>query len=266
MMHETVAVIDSGVKPISDRILPGLDFSGSGDPRGWRDDCGHGTAVARDILAIAPLAWIVPVRIMDRYGALEKPEYLENAFEWISGHFSELRIRTVCAAFGDSSYSQRDEQWRGSALQRILVRLRAAGVGVISAAGNWYAEHRRRNPQGMAWPAILREIVSAGELERSQDGLRLTPTTLRLHVSCGTGCATTIFAESGMLGETSGSAAVVAGHMAILRMADPEASVDTLVARLVAPEPIIDHRLSWPTLNRAAAAKLPVRSCPQDSM
>jgi hypothetical protein len=84
----------------------------------------------------------------------------------------------------------------------------------------------------MAWPAILREVVSVGAVERRAGLLWLTPTTQRLHSVVGTGCRTTVFTEPGEPGETSGAAAVVAGCLAALVMRDPGLPAEELV-RLV---------------------------------
>lgn len=74
----TVAVVDSGVDPgnahLTPVLLPGTDVVGlEGDPRGWTDPAGHGTAVAGIIAAqpvatsglvgLAPGATILPVRV-----------------------------------------------------------------------------------------------------------------------------------------------------------------------------------------------------------
>ncbi|WP_199422639.1 S8 family serine peptidase [Actinotalea solisilvae] len=73
-----VAVVDSGVDPanthLTPAVLPGVDVVGlEGDPRGWTDTAGHGTAVAGIIAArpwegsglvgLAPDATILPVRV-----------------------------------------------------------------------------------------------------------------------------------------------------------------------------------------------------------
>ncbi len=73
----TVAVVDSGVdvrnQHLGSAVLPGTSFVG-GDPRGWSDDLGHGTAVAgivgarylgrkSSLLGVAPDARILPVRV-----------------------------------------------------------------------------------------------------------------------------------------------------------------------------------------------------------
>jgi hypothetical protein len=237
-------VIDSGVNPIEGaRMAEGINVASDGLPHETGDERGHGTAVAQTILSVAPYVEIVPIRVTDARGILESPEVLDAAFEWVSQNAERLHIGIVCAAVSDMSHSQSDQPWRGSPLQRILTQLRAKGIAVVAPAGNWYPFHRAHAPQGMAWPAILRETVSVGELSRTQDGLKLSRLTQRLHG------ATTVFAEAGPPGETSGAAARVAGLLAALKTAEPTASVDDLIAELLAGASIVeDQGLNWPAL------------------
>jgi hypothetical protein len=85
----------------------------------------------------------------------------------------------------------------------------------------------------MAWPAILRETVSVGAMKRGPDGWVLSNHTQPLHVSLGTGCHTTVFAEPGPPGGTSGAAAIVAGRLADLRATYSSAGVQELLARML---------------------------------
>jgi subtilisin family serine protease len=245
-----VAVIDSGVDPCaigSGRLLAGVNLSGEGEPHETRDESGHGTAVAATILEVATAARIVPVRLMDDRGGLGDREHVTRAFEWVEQWREALGIAIVCAAFADRGQYENDERFRETALARIIAGLRRAGVPTVAPSGNWKPEHPGH---GMAWPAILREVVSAGALERGPDGLRLTRTTQRLHLRDDTGCRTTVFAEPGPPGETSGAAAVVAGRLAVLRARSPAAPVDELVQAMLAEIAVASEHgsLLWPTL------------------
>ncbi|MFC0334686.1 S8 family serine peptidase [Paenibacillus sepulcri] len=250
-----VAVIDSGIDP--DRLqhgtamLPGVNLSGDGDGGDTRDYAGHGTAVAATIARIAPGSRLLPVKLMNRRGVLRDTAMIESALAWIIEHREELGIGVVCAAFADSSHRTSDEPLRGSTLQRQVAALREAGIPTVTAAGNWYPEHRGRSLHGMAWPAILRETVSAGALDNGEEGVRLANTSQRLHQSLHTGCSTTLFTWPGDPGETSGAAAVVSGCFAALRQADPDASVDALVGRLLrfGREAADENGLLWPVID-----------------
>jgi subtilisin family serine protease len=240
----TIAVIDSGVHS-STPTAGGVNLTGAGARGDAADEHGHGTAVASTILRHAPGARIIPIRVTDGDGVLVSPELLDEAFDWVLDRWDGLGIGVISAAFGDMSHCRSDQEWRGSRLQVAIATLRTLGVATVASAGNWHKLYRSSQPQGMAWPAILRETVSVGELA----GGRLSSNTQRLHRSWGTGCATTVFAEAEPPGNTSGAAAVVTGQLAELRRATPSASVDELVGRLLAAGRTVEEDgLEWPAL------------------
>lgn len=250
----SIAVIDTGIYAAQlsyASVLPGVNFSGEGATDDAADPHGHGTAVAATIVQIATQARLVPIRIMDRRGVLRNAAALEAAFDWILEHHGALGIRIVCAAFSDASHATSDSAYHGSRLQQHIAALREAGVATVAAAGGWYPEHRASAPQGMAWPAILREAVSVGAVERRGDGFWLTHTTQRLHAGLGTGCHTTVFTEPGAPGDTSGAAAVVVGCLAALRSRYPHAPVDALLQMLLRHQQLgqDEHGLAWPAVD-----------------
>jgi len=249
-----VAIVDTGLAPerFDARLLvPGVNLSLDGPEHDTLDRHGHGTLVASTVVAAAPGARVMPVKLMGDRGYLRSGEQLEASFEWILEHRAARHIGVVCASFADASHLTTDESFRGTRLQQLIAALREAGVPTVAPAGNGYPLRRRESLQGMAWPAILREVVSAGALESGAEGMRLSRASQRLHADLGTGCSTTVFAEPGPPGGTSGAAAVVAGRLAVLRAANPVATVDELVARLLnagfrAPD---EDSLAWPALS-----------------
>lgn len=248
-----VAVVDTGITPelfANARLLPGINLSREGNAHDTSDRADHGTAVAATVLRFAPQAWLVPVKLVGRRGALRDPQALEAAFDWLLDRQRSLGIDIVCATFADSSHSVSDESYRGSRLQRQIAALREVGVATVAPAGNWYPARRRGNPQGMAWPAIIREVVSVGAAARRPDGLWLTQNTQRLHIGLGTGCSTTIFVEPGEPGETSGAAAVIAGCLAALRQSCTGSTVSALVQELLrfVQEARDENGLAWPAV------------------
>lgn len=251
-----VAIIDTGISPErvpNAVVLPGVNVSGEGDSTETTDPFGHGTAVAATIARLAPGVHLLPVRLLNRCGILEDRERVTTAFGWILEHFRSLGVGLVCATFADSSHELSDADHRDSELQRLIAALRAAGVLTVAPAGNWYPEHRAWRKQGMAWPAILREVVSVGALERGPDGLGLTRNTQRLHAETQTGCSTTVFVEPGEPGETSGAAAIMTGALARLRQQLPDASAEVLVQRLLDQSFTLRDRdgLDWPAIEFA---------------
>jgi hypothetical protein len=232
----TVTIIDTGISPErleNPVMLPGINLSGEGMADDTTDSGNHGTAIAKTILSIAPDTRLVPIRLMNRRGSLRKREKVEEAFDWILEHRESLGIQIVCAAFADFSHSTSDVEYRGSRLQKQIATLREINVVTVAPAGNWYQQFRKKSAQGMAWPAIIREMISVGEVEQREDGLHLTKRTQRLHKTLGTGCQTTIFTTSGELGNTSGSAAVVVGKIAALIQTSSLTSQEKIISKLL---------------------------------
>jgi subtilisin family serine protease len=252
-MTITIAVIDTGISAQHLPhmvVLPGINLSGCGNLEDTSDYHGHGTKLAETISQIAPHIPLIPIRIMDNQGSLCDPENLTLAFEWIIQHQRTYEIGVICAAVADFTHRTSDHIYRGSALQKAIATLRDLGVPTVAPAGNWYPLFRAHAPQGMAWPAILRETISVGAVKRCNDGYWVHPLSQRLHLGLGTGCSTTIFAESGKLGNTSGACAVITGYVAEIRSTCVDATVDELIDILLTRQQSgrDESELIWPTI------------------
>lgn len=248
-----VAVIDTGISPEkldNALVLKGINLSDEGDIEDTNDYGNHGTAIATTILHIAPQCQLIPIKLMNRRGVLRDPNKLEMALDWILEHQLDLNIKIICAAFADFSHATSDVTHRGTRIQQHIATLREMNVATVAPAGNWYPEHCRQNPQGMAWPAILREVLSVGAAQQKNNDLWLTKGSQRLHTSLNTGCQTTVFTEPGEPGETSGAAAVIAGCLAALQQACPVSTVDDLVQMLLPFQQVAYDAsgLLWPTV------------------
>ena len=157
----------------------------------------------------------------------------------------------MCAAFADHTHRRDDLEHRGSPLQQAISKLRGAGVLTVAPAGNAYEVNSGRNPQGMAWPAILREVVSVGALERREDAFALTSRTQRLQHQPETGCGTTVFVEPGPPGDTSGAAGTLAGWLAREKRRLPRPTMENVLVNLCqAQRGVADPGtgLVWPAL------------------
>jgi hypothetical protein len=247
-----VAVIDSGVdgaRVAAPRVVPGINLSGDGAADDTLDRFGHGSQVALTIAAHAPMATILPVKLLGDRGCLRQHAQLEAAFEWILAQRVPRRIGVVCAAFADASCLQSDLDFRGTPMQVLIARLRDCGVPTVAPAGNGFRSGPDHGSPGMAWPAILREVVSVGALDRKPDRARvLTASTQRLRAQPGQACQTTVFSVAGPPYGASGAAAAVAGLLALLRHRHPRVSVERLVAQLVAQHgsDCISGAAPWP--------------------
>jgi subtilisin family serine protease len=243
-----VAIVDTGIDPARSsprRVVPGVNLSLDGARDDTGDPHGHGTAIATTVLANSS-ALVMPVKVIGNRGYLRGDVSLEDAFAWMVERRADIAV--VCASFADASHAATDEPHRASEMRRHILTLREAGIPVVAPAGNGYALNRHRDPQGMAWPAILREVVSVGAL--GLGGETLSHHTQRVHRSLGTGCHTTVFASPGAPGGTSGAAAVVAGRLADLREARLSDDVAQLVERLLEGCALVrdDNDLLWPAL------------------
>jgi hypothetical protein len=246
----TVAIIDTGILPEhlgTSVILPGVNLSGEGDVDDTTDSGMHGTAVAKTILSIAPQTQLLPIKLMNRRGSLRNRAKVEEAFDWVLEHHESLGIKIVCAAFADFSNATSDSEHRGSRFQQQIAALREINVATVAPAGNWHQEFCRKSQQGMAWPAIIREVISVGEVERREDSLCLSHRTQRLHMRLGTGCQTTVFTTSGQLGNTSGAAASIVGKMANSIQTSCWTSQEKIISDLLENQQMISDRngFSW---------------------
>ena len=260
-VYPTIAVIDTGISADlleNASVIPGINLSGEGLENDTNDRNGHGTLVASTILRFAPRAPILPIKLIVDCGYLRLPDRLETSFEWVLEHHISLNIGVICAAFSDSSHSTDDQLHRGTRLQETIAALRKAGVATVAPAGNRYQRNRIWDEQGMAWPAILREVISVGAITHGNELPRLSSRTQRLHSRIGTGCCTTTFALPGEPGGTSGAAAVVAGCLAALKGTYPEKTVDELIKQLMLFHYYVtdDNNLTWPVLDIGANGEL----------
>lgn len=216
-----VAVVDTGLNPklvSANRCLPGINLSGYGPTEDTADQMGHGTKMATTVWSCCPEARILPIRVTDASGVLRAHRILVDALDWLCGQRQRLGPFLVCLGLADSSHQSSDEAFRDDPIKHCLATLRGADCMVVAAAGNWYPEsRRRRGGDGMAWPAILREAVSVGDLDPDPGVWRLGATTQRLHSDQGTGCATTFFVRPGSPGASSGATAVLSGCLAAWR-------------------------------------------------
>lgn len=230
-----ICVVDTAIEAAAfspGTIIESVDFGGDCPPAGPPQAAMHGNLVAATALAECPGARLVAVRLMDGAGWLQQEERLEAAFEWIARRADDLGITVICAALADMSHLRTDGPFRDSGLCQVIAELRLHGIATVMPAGNWQARFRAANPEGMAWPAILREVVSVGALDPEAESPAPHRYSQRLRRRSDTGCGTTLFARPGLPGDTSGASAVVAGRIAAIRHIMPTATVAQMLFRL----------------------------------
>jgi subtilase family protein len=178
-----VAVLDTGIDPVhpvfADRLVPGFDLVDLVDQDGgpWErrdglnqdgqgapdDGFGHGTAVAGLVLAAAPEALIMPVRVLDTEGrgtAAEVAIEIRRAVD-AGAHVINLSL-------GTDTFSV--------VLSDAVAYAHDHGVVVVAAAGN------DGDKNGVEYPASERGVVAvtalgaAGRRTRFANGNRRTTT------------------------------------------------------------------------------------------
>lgn len=230
-----ICVVDTAIEAAAfapGTIIESMDFGCDRPPAGQPRAAMHGNLVAATALSECPGARLVAVRLMDAAGWVQQEERLEAAFEWIARHADDLGITVICAALADMSHLRSDAPFRDSGLCRVIAELRLRGIATVMPAGNWQARFHAANPEGMAWPAILREVVSVGALDPDAESPEPHRYSQRLRRRPDTGCGTTVFARPGLPGDTSGASAVVAGRIAAIRHSAPSATVAEMLSRL----------------------------------
>ncbi|WP_326686814.1 S8 family serine peptidase [Streptomyces sp. NBC_01795] len=131
-----VAVLDSGVEKdhpaLAGKVTTGPDFLKDGlqpgDPR-WG---GHGTAMASDVLKVAPKASILSVRVIDdkkeHEGLQSGPSPVAKGINYAVDHDADVISMSLGGDSFGSSFNDEDTA--------ALARAAHAGVTVIASAGN----------------------------------------------------------------------------------------------------------------------------------
>lgn len=127
----TIAIVDSGVDldhpELAARIVVGIDLVDNDDHPD--DENGHGTHVAGIAHAAAPEASLLPVRVFDAEGAASNDRIAAGISAAVDRGADVINL-----SLGDAGVAER--LLRGGPINRAIRRADAAGVVVVSAAGN----------------------------------------------------------------------------------------------------------------------------------
>jgi serine protease AprX len=271
-----VALIDTGVEPVdalSDRIVAAVDLSDERDDpsAAFGDSFGHGThmagiiagrqpgadpALAADhpewFLGIAPEAGIVSVKIAGRDGTVTGANLIAG-IDWAIEHADELDISVLTLAFDAGAI----DSYRTDPVAAALERAWAAGIVVVTAAGNGGAESgglasAAQDPFVIAVAGVDTsgdEIVpadwtSAGNEVRTPDVAAPGAHVASLRVP---GSDADVSHPEGYVDDqrflasgSSPAAAVVAGAAALLIDADPDLTPDQVKQMLIDSSSPID--------------------------
>lgn len=147
-----VAVLDAGVDPNNSIITPALrtsvDFVNQGQPASQ-----HGTSSASVIgsrdsnIAVAPAADLVSVKVIaDSSGPTTS--FISQGLQWVINNHATYNIKVVNISLGDGTVYTTINT---GGYRNLINQLEAAGITVVSAAGNDYFTNQ---VQGVESPAI----------------------------------------------------------------------------------------------------------------
>jgi serine protease AprX len=269
----TVAVVDTGVKPVADlagRVIGGVDFSSDDNP--YDDGFGHGTFIAGLIAGngassngaykgVAPNANIVSIKIASRNGASDVSHVLAG-IQWAVSFKDTYGIRVINLSLGtDSTQSYYlsplngavERAWDAGIVVTVSSSNRGPGAGTITKPGDdplvvtvGALDDRGTPGRGddvmagysgegptAANGLVKPDLVASG---RSVIGLRVPGSKID-DAYPGSRVGTGYFKGSG----TSFSTGVTSGAVALLLQREPGLTPDQVKARLLgtaAPGPV----------------------------
>ncbi|MGE7215646.1 S8 family serine peptidase [Priestia koreensis] len=222
-----VAVLDTGVGPHEEvNVVKGVSMVSY--TTSFRDDHGHGTHVAgiiaaknntRGTVGVAPNAEIYAVKVLDSNGN----GYLSDIIKGILWAINE-QVDIINMSFGTSTPSPALEQAINIATQN--------GIQVVVAAGN---SGSSKTP-GLLYPAKYDPVIAVGSVDKDMNRSSFSSYGPELDlVAPGSSIQSTyLFNSYARLSGTSMAAPHVAGDLALLKEAFPNASAQELTQKLFA--------------------------------
>jgi uncharacterized repeat protein (TIGR02543 family) len=192
------------------------------------DNCGHGTHVAGIAASVAKDAGIVAVQVASNFGRMgffrddqiAALEFLHKKY----GYFG-TPLAAVNMSIGGGKHTLACD---GDARRKIIQNLHSVGVATIASSGN------QGHADGISAPACLSEVISVGATDKSGNVAEYSNTAPILDFfSPGSDIGSAIpggsvEAKSG----TSMAAPHVAGAWAIMKAANPKASIAKILGKL----------------------------------
>lgn len=158
----SVAVIDTGLDRTHPLLEPnyitGVDFVNGGDNP--VDSEGHGTHVSGIVgakdgdIGVAPDVGLIGLQVFEQNGGAYDTT-IEKALQWVLENRDENKIVAVNMSLGSGFYNS-DTQQFSSIYADEIQQLENAGVTVVSAGGNSFAENQTQN---FASPGIISTLA-----------------------------------------------------------------------------------------------------------
>jgi len=150
-----IAVVDSGVSPLSDLDVQG-GYSCLGASTAWQDDNGHGThvagiAAAKDnevgVVGVAPGARLWAVKVLDNKGGGSFSDVI-CGLDWVAGNAATIDVANLSLSGSQNQGSCNDQP-----LHIAVCAVVNAGVTVVVAAGNQGTNADQRVPA--SYPEVI---------------------------------------------------------------------------------------------------------------
>lgn len=151
-----IAIIDTGIAPLSDLNVQGGFSCIGGNSNAWQDDNGHGThvagiAAAKDndvgVVGVAPGARLWAVKVLDSSGGGAFSDVI-CGLDWVAGQRNVIDIANLSLSGG-----QKRGDCTAPALHLAVCTVVAAGIPVIVAAGNQGINADQRVPA--SYPEVI---------------------------------------------------------------------------------------------------------------
>jgi hypothetical protein len=242
-----VAVLDTGVAPVSDldgALVPGFDAIGGGETR---DDNGHGTAVASVIAGkhdgvgaegVCPTCRIMPLKIAGADG--RAPDVAQAAaITWAVDHGATLLSISFVGLDPGGPV--------GDAIASAIAR----GVTVVAAAGNEATTDRR-------WPAAYDPVVAVGATDENGGLAGFSNRGSSWVDLLAPGCADSMNPQQQtvLFCGTSVATPMASGSLALLKSLAPGLSYDAIVGALESTAvPVAGDAARFGRLDVAAAMR-----------
>jgi hypothetical protein len=209
-----VAVLATGVSlpdDLASRLLPGRSFV-SNEPN-TIDSFGHGTFVASLVLAIAPNARIVPVKVLSSKGSGDMST-IADAFRYLAEQPVDVAVMPFGGSAGDAGQSE------------AIKAAAAAGVLLVAAAGN-------DGETTLKAPAQFPEVVAAAATDSNGALAKFSARGDKVAIAApAVNVRGYTFSRSDQQSGTSFAAAIVGGVAALMKGVNPKLSAQDILGIL----------------------------------
>ena len=258
----TIAVIDTGVDSshpdLQGTVIDGVDFSTVGVPNGTSgvgSSAFHGTMVASliagqgstgsGVIGVAPKANLLAISIGLGVPGSNTDDQIAQAVRWAVDHDADII---------NLSLTRNSQTWPRSWDEAFSYAFEN-DVLVVAAAGNRTDQSSRPSA-----PATIPGVVSVGGVTKTQEPAEASTTGLGVAISAPAEDLLGAYPGEGyrFWDGSSAAAPLVSGLLALMKQADPKASANDLIERLLTSatdlgEPGFDANYGHGVINPVAA-------------